>query len=225
MKIDIPDVDIEVINREKVVELFPDAIPASQIAGDRQVKHISGLYFQAIPVNPLNGLASLPYEEAEALGYYKVDLLSCPNPYDGIESMDELRSLIAAPIDWNWFIEPRFVSSLFHLNGTVIEELSMADVVAAYAPKSIEDLAALVAIKLPAKRYLIGEPWQTIREQIWQKPKKGVWFKKSHSCSYAMVVTIDAQLKAPGFFGLPVEEDSVVHQILSKGRKVYRLAG
>lgn len=199
---DLPDVDIEVRDRERVVQLF-DHIPASLESHRRLVKHISGIYLQNIPIHPLSGVAAFHYEDAEELGFYKIDLLSAPTPYDGIESMDALRALMAAPIDWSWFLRVDFVQDLFHFHGMVNKELSMAEVVAYYAPVSIIDLACLVAIKLPAKKYLIGEPWETIREKIWLREEdggSGRQFKKSHAVAYAMVVSIDAKRKAMEVF-------------------------
>ena len=204
---DMPDVDVEVMHREDVVKLFPTAVPASQIAGTgantRLVRHISGLYFQDIPRNPLNGCAAFPKHEAEDFGFYSVDLLSCPHPYDGIETMDELRLLLDSPIDWDWFLDSKFVSTLFHFNGIVYDDLTMAEVVSWYRPGSISDLAVLVAIKLPAKKHLIGEDFEIVKTKIWTKEKdRGRQFRKSHSVAYAMVVGLDARLKAPGFFGI-----------------------
>jgi hypothetical protein len=200
---DIPDVDIEVKNRDDVAKLFPEAIVASQIANNRLVRHNSGLYFQNIPVHPLSGLAALPYEEAEDIGFYKVDLLSCPFPYQDIESMEDLRDLLATPIDWMWFTDADFVSGLFHLNGAYDGEIRFADIVAAYEPKSIMDLAMLIAIKLPGKKHLIGEPWETVRGAIWVKETTGLpQFKKSHSVAYALAVGIDARMKS-GYFSEP----------------------
>ena len=199
---DLPDIDVEVMHREEVVKLFPTAVPASQIANNRLVRHISGLYFQDIPRNPLNGCAAFPKHEAEDFGFYSVDLLSCPNPYDGIETMDELRMLLEAPIDWDWFLDTKFVSTLFHFNGTVNDDLTMAEVVSWYQPHSIADLAVLIAVKLPAKKHLIGEDFEVVKDNIWIKEKdRGRQFKKSHSVAYALVAGLDARLKAPGFFG------------------------
>jgi hypothetical protein len=202
------DVDLEVLDRDEVATLFPTAIVASQIANDRLVRHKTGLYFQAIPQHPINGLAAFPYDQAEKFGFFKVDLLSAPYPYEGISSMTELRELLAEPIDWTWFENSRFVSSLFHMNGRIYlpggmkDELTMGDVVAYYKPQSIADLAILIALKLPAQKHLIGEPFEVIRERIWVKEKEGARFKHSHSTSYSLVVGIDARLKAPEFFNL-----------------------
>jgi hypothetical protein len=200
---DIPDVDIEVRNRDQVVELFEHAVPASQVAKDALVRHISGVYFQDIPRHPISRIAVFDAKDAEEIGYYKVDFLSAPTPYDGIENMDALRALMAAPVDWSWFRRIDFVQDLFHLRGIVMQGLSMAEVVAHYAPASIIDLACMVAIKMPAKKYLIGETWETVREHIWVKEakSKGQQFKKSHSVCYSMVVAMDAKRKAMQFFG------------------------
>src|SRR6185437_13721446 len=96
---------------------------------------------------------------------------------------------------------PDFVKTLFHFGGMVDRETTMADVVAAYEPQDIADLAHLVAIKLPAKKHLIGESWEMLRREMWIKDdQKRPQFKKAHSFSYSLAVVVDVQLKAPGFF-------------------------
>ncbi len=203
---EIPDVDIEVADRDNVAKLFPTAAVASQIAREQLVRHNSGLYFQDIPRHPISDLAVFPYKEAEQLHFYKIDLLSCPNPYDGITSMKELRELLAQPIDWSWFTDAVFVSTLFHMNGEVhlpggaSDKLLMGEVVAYYRPQSIIDLAVLIAVKLPVKKHLIGEPFDVIKEQIWIKETGGAQFKRSHATAYSLVVGIDARRKAVEFF-------------------------
>jgi|ERR1700733_14611505 len=204
-----PDVDIEVQHRDRVAALFSMAIPASQIVGqpDRQklALHRTGLHFQKIPRHPISGFAAFPYEEAEVLGYYKIDLLSA-SVYDDFASQDDLRAVLAQPINWEWFKNVDFVSTLFHMHENVYlpgEEIRLAEVVAAYAPRSIPDLAIMLAVKLPAKKHLIGESWETLREAIWVKEKGGkAQFKRSHATAYSVVVGLDARIKAPGFFAL-----------------------
>jgi hypothetical protein len=198
--IDLPDVDLEVVRRDEVAGLFGTAVPASQITNNRLVRHNTGLYFQDIPVNPLTGLAAFPYKLAEELGFLKIDLLSAPYPYEGVDSMDELRALLVEPIDWSWFKVPEFVATLFQFDGMVNADLTVGEVVAYYEPQSIDDLACLVAIIRPGKKHLIGEPWETVRAQIWDKEGRGHQFKKSHAVAYALAVGIDARLKSPDFF-------------------------
>lgn len=194
---DIPDVDIDVANHDDAVKPFTTAIVASQMANGQIVKHNVGLYFQNIPVNPLNGLAAFEYHHAEALGYYKVDVIAA-GVYQNITSQEHLRQLLDEPIEWWWFENPEFVGSLFQLG-------NWGDLVAEYKPQSIMDLAMLVAIIRPGKKYLKGQSWDVVREKIWlvepveeARPKP---FKKSHAVAYALVVGLDARLKAPEFFG------------------------
>lgn len=187
---DIPDVDIDVGDREAAVKLFEDrATSASQLVNESFAKHNVGIYLQRIPVNPLTGWSSFDFRHAESLGYYKVDVIA-NSIYRDIQSQEQLQQIIDEPIEWEWFEHPEFVALLFQLGNE-------AEIVAAYAPKSIADLAALVAIIRPGKRYLIGEPWETIREKIWQKETgKGQTFKKSHAIAYALAVVVDAKMKA-----------------------------
>lgn len=200
--IDIPDVDIEIKNRNEIVKLFPEATIASLVINDEVKHHNTGVYFQNIPKNPFNNLAAFPYKYAEELGYYKVDFLSCPNPYDAINNMEELNELLEIETDWKWFEDMDFVKKLFHLGGTSnINDniIPNAGIVSSYKPKSTVDLAILLAVIRPAKKYLIGENWKILREKIWIK-EEGRQFKKSHSVAYALVAEIDAKIKAPDYF-------------------------
>lgn len=205
---DIPDVDLEVLDREGVVKLFPTARPASQKIDNRLVIHNNGVYFQDIPTTP-DGLAALPFRLAETLGFYKIDLLTCPaRPYEGLKSMTELRAILDEPIDWDWFTDKEFVHQLFHLGGVTHlgnDEIRMGDVVAFYAPKSIEDLACMVAIKNPGKVYLIGATWEVIRQRIWL-PETKMFFKKSHSIAYAVAVTVHAKRLVKDFYNPVLNE-------------------
>lgn len=192
----LPDVDIDVKDRDNIVGLFSHATMASQLDDTpRLIKHKTGVHFQAIPTDPDTGFSVFPYDVAEELGYYKVDFL--PNHvYDQIESMEQRDELLNAPVDWSWFLDREFVRTLFHLGGTVGSGKTMADVVADYQPDSIDDIAHLIAIKLPAKKHLIGESWDKIRQEMWDKNPDGKpQFKRSHAYAYALVVILDAQLK------------------------------
>jgi len=213
---DKPDVDIDVADPTVAIDLFKNrAVRASQVTEKISIRngrevidkfsdiHISGIYLQKIPVNPLinsSKIAVFPYKEAEALGYYKLDILG-NNVYRNFNSMEEMRQLLKEPVDWNWFKNDKFVKNLFHFGGYVSDKQTVAQMVAEYAPQSIPDLACMLAIIRPAKKHLIGKSWDTIRSQIWQKStEKDSGFKKSHSHSYAMVVALDARLQAPKFF-------------------------
>lgn len=198
LRYELPDVDLDVADRDAAIRALPELILASQLnpARDDLVGHNTGGYLQHVPVDPISGRCAFPYEIAEAAGYSKIDIL--PNHvYQGVDHEDHLRDILDHPTDWGMFLDVEFVRSLFHFGGQVDAELSMAQVVVFYEPKSVQDIACLVAMKMPAKRYLIGEPWEVVREKIWiREPKSAsMQFRKSHSFSYSLVVIVDAKLK------------------------------
>jgi DNA polymerase III alpha subunit len=62
-------------------------------------------------------------------------------------------------------------------------------------PKSIEQLAAVLAMIRPAKRYLIGKEWTTIMAEVWAKPENDdYFFKKSHATAYAVAIVVQMNL-------------------------------
>lgn len=198
--VDLPDFDFEVLHREEVVKLFPEARIASQKSsdGNKLTRHNTGLYFQNIPIFP-DGLSALPYDQAEKKGFAKVDIMSAPaDPYAGITSMTELKWWMTQPIDWSWFTNESFVSRLFHFSGTTHighDPVPMARVVAYYTPQSIDDVAVLAALKLPPKYQMIGDPLDKIRETIWIKERK-INFKKAHAIAYALAIAVQARRMA-----------------------------
>lgn len=195
-EIEIPDVDLDVKDRDRAVSALRNYVQASQMNQDTSlVPHNTGVYFQKIPVDPITGLAAFPYKEAEVAGYFKVDLI--PNHvYDLVESNEELQELLDAPVDWDWFSDKRFFEAedrryqLTHLaNHFYLCEM--------YPPKSVEDVACLIAIIRPGKKYLIGESWDRVKREVWQRPEGDEYFfKKSHSVAFAVLVVLHAQLIA-----------------------------
>jgi DNA polymerase III alpha subunit len=62
-------------------------------------------------------------------------------------------------------------------------------------PTSIEQLAAVLAMIRPAKRYLIGKDWITVMTEIWAKPENDeYYFKKAHAIAYAHVIVVQMNL-------------------------------
>jgi hypothetical protein len=58
-------------------------------------------------------------------------------------------------------------------------------------PKSIEQLAAVLAIIRPAKRHLIGKDWSVVKNEVWLKPEgDDYYFKKAHAISYATAIVV-----------------------------------
>ncbi len=189
--VEIPDIDIDLGERDRAARLFTKAIVASQVQEGKMVAHKNGLYFQKVPVDQATGLAAFPYKEAEERGYFKVDLLH-NRIYDTIGSEEELDALLAEPIDWDWFLDDRFYEKgLFHLGrwGWLVKK---------YPPNSIQDVAALIAVIRPAKAFLYKEnaSWDEIRARVWVREDDGYLFKKSHGIAYALVTTLHAKIIA-----------------------------
>ena len=75
-----------------------------------------------------------------------------------------------------------------HLNGNF-------DVVNKLKPTGILELAACLAIIRPSKRYLLGETWSKIFEEVWTAPVDGAYyFKKAHALAYAHLVVVHMNL-------------------------------
>ena len=81
-----------------------------------------------------------------------------------------------------------FVNLLFHVNGhgSILRQMQ---------PKSVEQLAAVLAMIRPAKRYLVGKDWVTVINEVWIKPTNDdYFFKKAHAMAYAMAVVVQMNL-------------------------------
>ena len=90
--------------------------------------------------------------------------------------------------DWDMLNDKTTVDKLFHLNGHF-------NIVSTLKPKSIEQLAAVLAIIRPSKRYLLNETWNKIMQEVWVKPSDDKYFfKKSHATSYAVAVVVHMNL-------------------------------
>lgn len=183
----LPDVDIDFADREQVLKLLPH-VPAMQRMpnGNRQ-KHKTGVYFHPVPTNPFTGWCDLDYQQAEELGFFKVDLLNV-SLYQGVKSKEHLDQLANQEPLWDLLQQDDFVNLLFHLNGH-------GDVLKKTCPTSVEQLAAVLAMIRPAKRYLIGKSWNMIMKEVWTKPENGeYYFKKAHAVAYAVAIVAQMNL-------------------------------
>ena len=182
----MPDVDIDFFDRDGVLKLFKHT-PASIIKDDKIEKHKTGVYFHAIPSDPINGYATLDYKKAEDRGYFKIDCLNV-NIYKNVKSEQELVELMIEEPDWDMLKDPKVVEHLFHLN-------SHYNIVSKLEPKNIEQLAAVLAIIRPAKRGLMYKDWTDILKEVWVKPTDGSYFfKKSHAVAYAHAIVVQLNL-------------------------------
>ena len=182
----MPDVDIDFFDRDGTLKLFKHT-PASMIKEDKTEKHKTGVYFHAVPENPVTGHASLDYKKAEDRGYFKIDCLNV-NLYKEVKSEQELVELMIQEPDWDMLKDPKVVENLFHLNGHY-------NIVSKLDPRTIEQLAAVLAIIRPAKRGLMYKDWIDIVKEVWTRPTDGSYFfKKSHAVAYAQAIVVQMNL-------------------------------
>jgi len=193
----MPDIDIDFADRTVVLEKFKHRIAKL----DTGKKHNTGIYFTEIPHNPVDNMSTLNYEEAENRGYFKVDFLNV-SIYKHVKNESHLIHLMKKEPLWDLLQEKDFVDQLFHVNGHV-------EILQKLKPQSIEQLAAVLAIIRPAKRYLLNSDWKEIMSQVWTKPvDDSYYFKKSHATSYAMAVVVHMNLICePALRRLDVHEE------------------
>lgn len=181
-----PDVDIDFADREQVLRILAHVPAVQKINGTRQ-KHKTGVYFHPVPTNPFTGWCDVDYKEAEELGFFKVDLLNV-SLYQKVQSKEHLDRLANQEPLWELLLQDEFVNLLFHLNGH-------GDVLKKTCPTSVEQLAAVLAMIRPAKRYLIGKDWKTIMKEVWIKPTSDEYFfKHSHATAYAVAIVAQMNL-------------------------------
>jgi hypothetical protein len=185
------DIDIDFADRAKALSLI-EHVPASIIRHKKIEKHNTGAYFQTVPRDPFTGLASLHYETANTLGWYKVDLLNVW-VYERIMSEQHLLDLMHGDINWQLFEYPEFVQDLIHIGNhhRLVCELK---------PRSIMDMAIILALIRPGKKHLTDDcirgGFDYIKDRIWTPPVDGAYyFKKSHAVGYSYLVKVHALLQ------------------------------
>jgi DNA polymerase III alpha subunit len=188
------DVDIDLRTDFDPLEYFADAVKASRIQ-DAEIKpHPAGIYFQNIAKDKITNLSAIPYQDAEEMGYFKIDFLHL-SILDNFESKDEIRGLLKKEPDWCLLQSPSVVSKLFQLH-------KHYDIVRQVRPESVQDLADCIALIRPAKRYLLDYYLKdkiATRKALYQKPKDDrPYFKKPHAVSYALTIVLQLHLISAG---------------------------
>lgn len=176
------DIDIDVANRTRLLTVINNT-PAMIERDGKRIKHNTGVYFHEVPENPFTGMCEVDYKKAEELGYFKIDVLNV-NIYDGIKSKAELDELLAIEPVWELLEHEEIVSQCFHIHGHF-------DVVRRMKPKSLPELAAVLAMIRPAKRHLLGKDWDTVFASVWERPEDDAYFfKKAHAHAYAQAIVL-----------------------------------
>lgn len=183
----MPDIDVDFADRTKILDII-EHIPASiQDQNGTIKKHNTGVYCHSIPANPLTGTASIEYKQAEDRGYFKIDFLNV-GIYKDIKNQEHLETLMNTEPLWELLEQQEFSDLLFHVNGH-------SNILKTVKPKSIEQLAAVLAMIRPAKRHLIGKTWDEINQEIWVKPDDDeYYFKKAHAVAYAHAIVVQMNL-------------------------------
>lgn len=185
----IPDIDIDIPITTDIIKIFPLWKKAS-LHNDKKISaHPCGFYPQDIPSYPLTNLASIPYEEAEKLGYIKLDFLHI-TVYDLLESREQIEELLKIEPNWELLQLPSVSNKLFQIS-------KHADLLAICKPKSVIDLADILALIRPGKRNLLEtylKDRMLGRKLLYAKSKDGYQFKRSHAVSYALVIVLQLHL-------------------------------
>ncbi len=182
----MPDIDIDFIDREQALSLFKH-IKASRLDNNELVKHNTGVYFHSVPMNSEHGVCAVPYDQAEQQGFFKIDFLNV-GIYKGVRDEEHLIQLMNTEPLWDLLEQEDFVNLLFHVNGhgSILRQMK---------PKNVEQLAAILAMIRPAKRYLIGKDWNSVMKEVWTRPENDeYYFKKSHATAYALAIVVQMNL-------------------------------
>ena len=187
----MPDIDIDFPDRDVALNTLQHVTAAISGRDSTLKKHNTGVYCTSIPYNPITGISTIDYKDAEDRGYFKIDFLNV-SVYDGVKSKQHLTQLLETEPLWDLLLQDDFVNLLFHVNGhgSILRQMK---------PESIEQLAAVLAMIRPAKRYLIGKDWTTVMTEIWTRPESDEYFfKKAHAIAYAHVIVVQMNLICEG---------------------------
>lgn len=189
-----PDIDIDFQSSFDPTHYINEAIPASMVKKGELVKHPCGHYFQSIPVDPVTGLAAIPYDAAADFGYFKIDFLHL-SLLDVFTSKQEIRDLLKIEPDWSLLTDTNVVPKLFQLHRNY-------NLLARVKPHSVQEIADCIALIRPGKRDYL-EPYLLDREKVRpylyrQEGDDKSSFKRSHSISYALTIVLQLHLIEQG---------------------------
>ncbi len=186
------DIDIDLAPDVDIRKLFRNAIPASMVDNGVLKQHPVGFYFQDIPVDPLTGLAAIPYGETEEFGYYKIDMLTV-HLLKSFDSKAEMRRLQKIEPNWDLLLDEDVVKTLFHLG-------KHYKVLARVKPRSVQTLADVFALIRPNKRPILDKYIKNpdkYRTEIFTK-RAPEDMRKAHAIPYALLIVLQLHLIEQG---------------------------
>lgn len=188
------DIDLDFPSHFDPLKYFKDAIRASMVKDNQLVKHPAGVYFQPIPVDPITRLAAIPYEQAEEIGYFKVDFLHL-SLLDCFETKNQIRMLLNQEPDWSLLEDKSVVERLFQIH-------KHFELISQIKPRSVQELADCIAIIRPSKRqflYAYLKDQEKVRPFLYRKNNEDKSsFKMGHAISYALNVVLQLHLIKAG---------------------------
>ena len=110
----MPDIDIDFANRDLALSKLKHITAAI----NTQKKHNTGIYCHNIPHNPITGVSTIDYKEAEQRGYFKIDFLNVM-VYNDVKDNNHLLQLMETEPIWELLLQEDFVNLLFHINGHI----------------------------------------------------------------------------------------------------------
>ena len=182
------DVDIDCIGRERILQGLECVYGRIDRLNDKFEKHTTGVYFQNIPRDPTTNISTIDHRIANEYGYFKIDFLNV-NMYEGIKSEAHLLLLLDKEPPWDFFQYEEITDKLFHLKG-------YSHLLQKFPPKSVEDVAMILAMIRPAKAYLQSASWEKVCAEIWDKSldRTDYHFKRQHSVSYSLAIIVNLNL-------------------------------
>jgi hypothetical protein len=181
------DIDIDI----KPVSNLTDRLygtRASTIENKELKPHLVGWYFQTIPVDHITGLAAIPYNKAEELDFKKIDILNL-NLLKLFDSRAELKAVLDIKPNWKMLEHESVVTRLFHIKNHF-------DIVIRCKPKSVEDIADILALIRPGKKELLDKYLKdksAVRPLLYDKHLDSD-LRKSHAVAYAMNIVVQMNL-------------------------------
>lgn len=181
------DIDIDFADRNQILNLIQHT-PARQTQDNQVRRHNSGVYVTNIPYDPVHECATIDYDVAEKLGYFKIDFLNM-NVYSLIQSPEHYEQMLAQTPPWErLWTDSAWASQLVHVG-------NYTDLLKNMRPDSIVRMAAFISIIRPGKAHLQNQSWDDVFASVWDgDDSRGFVFKQSHAISYAALVALHMNL-------------------------------
>ena len=184
------DIDIDLADRDQLLKLI-QVTPARQLHQGQVRRHNSGVYATDIPYDPVNTCAAIDYEQAEDLGYFKIDLLNM-TVYQLVRDSVHYKQMLAQEPTWSrLWTDTDWAAQLVHIG-------NYTDLLQSMKPDSIPRMAAFISIIRPGKAHLQNRPWAEVFKSVWDgDDSKGFVFKHAHAIGYAALVALHMNLLSP----------------------------